>query len=35
MLIASIYGFWEYTVILLFAIFCIFLFVYDDYIFLG
>lgn len=35
MLIALIYGFWEYTVILSFIILYIFLFTYNDYIFLG
>lgn len=35
MLIAPIHKFWEYAAILLFIILCIFLFIYNDYIFLG
>ena len=35
MLIAPICGFWDNTVILLFINLCIFLFIYNDYVFLG
>lgn len=35
MLIVPIYGFWDNTVILLFIILCVFLFIYNDYVFLG